>query len=693
MEIFRLFGSVLLKDQEAQKGLDDIDKKGEKVGGRFSELTSKVGKFAVGLAAIGGAAVVGMFGKSLTAADEMKKSLNGIGAATGYGAEKMAGMRDAMLDIYNNNFGESFEDIGKQMTTIAQQTGASGEKLANLTKTAIAMRDTFEFEVNESIRSANMLVTQFGMSGDEAYNLIAQGAQKGLDKNGDLLDSVNEYSVHFKQLGIGAEGMFNMLVNGAASGTFSVDKLGDAVKEFGIRAKDGSDTTRQAYAAMNLDADKLTQAFAKGGESGKTAFELVTKSLLDMKDPVLQNQIGVALFGTMWEDLGTKGIQALTNMNGEISKTNDALKNINSVKYNSLTEALAGIGRNLQTGIMVPISENVLPKLNEMGSWITANMPQIQATIETAMNYVGGLFNVFGQSIQFVIDNSNILIPVLAGVTAAITAQFIINTINDLYKKWKAATEAQTAVQVILNAVMSANPFGIVALAIGALVAAGIALYKNWDTVSAFLSKTWGMIKNTAVNVFNNIVDFFKKWGPQILAILTGPIGLLVLLFVKNFDKIKETALKVFGAIGSFIGGIVDGIKNGFKGMVNGVISALNFMIGALNKLHFEIPDWVPQIGGKGFGFNIPEIPMLAEGGSISKAGRVLVGERGPEFLDLPEGAKVTPLDKADKTQTIYNNINIDKMEVRDDKDIESVAEELNVKQKKRGKALGGVLA
>ena len=87
-----------------------------------------------------------------------------------------------------------------------------------------------------------MMMKQFGVTSDEAFNLIAQGAQNGLDKNGNLLDSINEYSVHFKQLGFDAEDMFNMFSNGAKAGVFDVDKLGDAVKEFGIRCKDGSNT-------------------------------------------------------------------------------------------------------------------------------------------------------------------------------------------------------------------------------------------------------------------------------------------------------------------------------------------------------------------------------------------------------------------------------------------------------------------
>ena len=111
-------------------------------------------------------------------------------------------------------------------------------KIEELTQNALMLRDTFGFDIQEQMRAVNMLMDQFGLSGEEAFNLIAQGAQNGLDKNGDLLDSINEYSVHFKSLGLDAEDMFNSFANGADAGTFSVDKLGDAVKDFGIRVKD-----------------------------------------------------------------------------------------------------------------------------------------------------------------------------------------------------------------------------------------------------------------------------------------------------------------------------------------------------------------------------------------------------------------------------------------------------------------------
>ena len=140
------------------------------------------------------------------------------------------------------------------MAKVEQQTGMTGSALESTTTNALALRDVFDWEVEESVRAAQMMIDEFGVSSEEAYNLLAQGAQNGLDKNQNLLDSINEYSVHFSQMGFSAEEMFGMISSGAAEGVFDIDKLGDAVKEFGIRAKDGSDATMEAFKSLGLDA-------------------------------------------------------------------------------------------------------------------------------------------------------------------------------------------------------------------------------------------------------------------------------------------------------------------------------------------------------------------------------------------------------------------------------------------------------
>jgi phage-related minor tail protein len=374
---------------------------------------------------IGTAAVTAASGAAIFAVkfgDGFKNALNGVQSSVGLTDEQMGNMKDTMIDIYNNNFGQNFEDIGVAMAEVAKQTGLADDKLQSVTENALLMRDSFGFEVGDSVRAASMMMDQFGVDGNTAYDLIAQGAQKGLDKNGDLLDTINEYSGQFSGMGFSAQEMFNMLLNGAASGTFSVDKLGDAVKEFGIRTKDGSDTSREAFSTLGLDADTMFADFAAGGETGKAAFKAVNEKLMGMTDPLEQNRLGVALYGTQWEDLGAAGVAALSNTDGAIKQTSEnlALVDLNETKYDTFGEALAGIGRKLQTGILLPISNEFLPKLAELAGSFEEKMPQIQAAVESGIGMAKDGFDKFKEAMQFAIDNANILVPVIAGLAGRV---------------------------------------------------------------------------------------------------------------------------------------------------------------------------------------------------------------------------------------------------------------------------------
>ena len=80
------------------------------------------------------------------------------------------------------------------------------------------------------------------------------------------------------------------------------------------------------------------------------------------------------------------------------------------------------------------------------------------------------------------------------------------------------------------------------------------------------------------------------------------------------------------------------------KTPIDWVIQAIDTIISGLDSIHFNVPSWVPGVGGKGFGIDIPTIPLLAQGGQITQSGYVVVGDAGPELLKLPTGAEVAPL-------------------------------------------------
>lgn len=351
---------------------------------------------------------------------------------TGKSALEMEKFNKVINELYQENWGDSISDIADSMAIVAQTSKeVDPDKIKELTKNAIILRDTFDFDVNESMRAANMLMDQFGINGQEAFNLIAQGAQKGLDKNGDLLDTINEYSVHYKQLGYTSEEFFNSLVNGAADGTFSVDKLGDAMKEFGIRAKDTATSTDEGFELIGLNADEMRKKFAEGGESARKATETTMKALFGLNDEVKRNQAGVDLFGTMWEDLGEGAIRSIMDINGGISLTNDALKNIETNSVSDLGSQFSAVGRDIKTDLLYPIGKELLPVLKDLAK---DAIPPLKSAL------------------SFMIKNINPIRSMVLGLATAWgtykTAQKTANTItlvtNTLMKSSTVATKTNT---------------------------------------------------------------------------------------------------------------------------------------------------------------------------------------------------------------------------------------------------------
>ena len=332
-----------------------------------AQVTTTLGDKVVSAFVDKGASVaVDTFAKGV---EEVKEAMYDVSSAstklqasTGASTTAMTKYNAVMKEVKGNNFGESYSDVAEAMGVVIQTMGELNDTdLQNITESAMTLQGTFGYDYQEQLRTVDMLMKQFGITSTEAFNLIVQGTQQGLNKNGDLLDTINEYSVHYAQMGVSAEGFFNSLANGTDAGTFSVDKLGDAYKEFGIRVKDTATTTDEAYELLGLNADQMRAAFAEGGESASKATDMVLDALMNMDDKVKQNQAGVDLFGTMWEDLGITGVQALTDLEGEISSTKSAMESLKEVRYSDLESAVSGLGAALQENIVTPIADKALP--------------------------------------------------------------------------------------------------------------------------------------------------------------------------------------------------------------------------------------------------------------------------------------------------------------------------------------------
>ncbi|MEA4926301.1 MAG: phage tail tape measure protein [Syntrophomonadaceae bacterium] len=527
------------------------------------KLTGKMGSFSTflkgavigGIAAVG-VALVGMGVKGVKSADELQQALNNLQAQTGATAEETKGFEESLTNIYAKNLGESFDDIAQSMATVKQTLNLTGQELENTTQIALMMRDTFGYDVTESINTVNGLMANFGITAEQAYNLMAQGAQNGADKNGDMLDTLNEYGTHFAQLGISAEEFTDTLIQGASSGAFQIDKIGDAVKEFSIRSKDMSKTSAEGFKLLGLNADEMFNTFAQGGEGAELAFQDVVKRLLEMDDPLAQNTAGVALFGTQFEDLGIKGIQALSDIGDQASLSKDALGQIANVRYDSVGQALEGIKRGLETSFLIPIGQQILPVLSNLANWIQTNMPQIQETTSGAFGIIGDLLSAVG--------------GLIGG---------LIGLLQDFYNSNKIVFDGiALVIQIALNVIISA------------LKMTTSLLKGDWSAFGTeFLNLTnniWNLVKNAFSNELNaiktnldNSISGFKASGNSIMN------GI--------YDSFKSVWSTIVNWFTSSVSNIISKIGGYSGGFYNSGYYLFNSFWDGIKSIWYNISSWV----------------------------------------------------------------------------------------------------
>lgn len=560
------------KAAKQEERLNDNIRKGRDETNKLKEAWDKVSG-TLGMAGIALGAK-----ELLSGANNRRAAGNTLQGQTGMQGDTLEAAKQSMKILYTDNMGASLDDIARSMSTVYQITDRTGTGLEQMTRAGLLLRDTFEFDITESIRTAEMMEKQFGMSGAQAFDMIVQGAQAGLNKNGDLLDTINEYSVQFRKLGFDSTDMFNMLVNGAKSGTFSVDKLGDTIKEFSIRAIDESKTTQEGFKAIGLDANKMAVAFGRGGESAKQAFQQTIDAISSVEDPVKRNIAGVNLFGTMWEDLGYEGVMALTNMNGGIELTTKNLEELNSIKYDDAGSALASLGRTINMGLSGVVGSGVDSIKRHIDNFTTG----LKGDISQVQGIFGGIGFAAGIVGRAISDNWSIIEPIMWGVIAALATYggylLVTNGLELISKGIKIAsciatfayavatrqaatdTMKQTASQLGLNAALLSCPITWIIIGIIALIAvlySAVAIVNKFAGTSVSATGIIGAVFGImAANIYNafvyiwNIVAafvnfFYNVWNDPVAAvqILFYDLASNVIACVINMAKAIENVI------------------------------------------------------------------------------------------------------------------------------------------------------
>lgn len=662
--------------------------------------------------AVGGAAVAtGAF--AVNSAVDMDKAVNSLRAsidATDKGAEHYRGV---MKEIYADNYGEDFQDIADAISLINRNIGdISGDQLKDLSESAFVLRDTFQYDIAESTRAAKAMMNSFGISGEEAMDLIALGAQNGLDYSGEMIDSINEYSVQFAKLGFTAEDMFQIMQEGAWTGAWNLDKVGDAIKEFSIRAIDGSESTAEGFTSLGLNADKMAKKFGQGGESAKKAFQETLTALSGIEDPLKQNTIGVQLFGTMWEDLGPDVVTQLNNIGDNADWAAGKMDELKKVKYDDLGSMFEGLKRSVEM-LVLPLGEELIPLLSDL----------IQDALPVIEDVLPDVIGLFGEFLEPVLGLAKEALPALTDLLTTLMdttlkqlSEDLLPVLKDAFTTLKEPLEKliTEALPPLIDLFISLMPM-ITELAatllpplidvflallppitdlIESLLPPLISLFESIAPILEDLAPIIGLVAEGIGKTLSEAIELVMPIVENIIEILGDLIGFISDVFTGDWESAWDHLVDYFKAVMNWIPITAETVINKFIDLINKMIKGVNKITGvigieAISEIdHVSLPRF--HAGG------VIDFKGKYEDTIIAKDGEMVLTEAQQKRLfDIANGFEY-PTGSAGSGQVInqYTTenteiINNNEFHVRDDSDIERIGEELAALQSRNDAGRG----
>lgn len=433
----------------------------------FKELTTD----AVGLKKV--------LQSAITPAENLKKSL--INWSQGVQAIDAITNTVSTVSSALSQFSDRMKGLQSANIAITQLTGKTGEEMLKLRNNVQAVSEHFGTDFNETLRAANALSKGFGISMEDAMKLVQDGLVSGANAGGDFIDTVREYPRYFKEAGLSAEDFIAITTNAAQQGVFS-DKGVDVIKEGNLRIREMTTATADALNGIGISAEKVQADLQAGSITTFDVMQMVAAKLNEL--PASSAAVGTAIadiFGGPGEDAGLEYIKTLAN----IQLNMDAVK-----------AATQGTAEQQERQIQMQENlKNGLSGLIDLSAIYTDVKPYVDLTAQIGMAAmgIGGLIKT--------VKAMNIQQAILKTRIVAVAAAQKMVTI---------ATTAWTAVQKVLNLVLTANPIGLIITAIGALVAALIAAYKNCEGFRKIVDKVWEAIKPLANAIMNGLAKAFE---------------------------------------------------------------------------------------------------------------------------------------------------------------------------------------
>ena len=632
----------------------------------LGKTAKTAGKIAAGAMVAAATAVATLGTAAVKSAAEYEAQLANVSTLlTGTEAEvaaRTAEIGDQVLEI-SNRTGVATADLTDGMYQVVSAFGDSADAAAIL-ETAAKSAAAGNATTTDSINLLSAVTKGYGDTSAEAVQQAADLA----------FATVRLGQTSFPEL---AAGMGKVIPLASTLGLEQEQLWGAMATLTGVTGSTAEVVT-QMKATMQafLSPSKNMQAALKnmGYESGQALLESkgLQGSLDALKDAVGGNELAFAgLFSSVEAQtavLAMAGNQAenLTSKTAEMYEATGAANTAFERQTNTLKYDIQMI-KNLGANFLTQLGTNILPYVREFAE---AALPVVSEALEKIGSYMTGtIIPAAKTAAKWISEHRTLILALAAGIASATvafktmkTAATAIKAVKELKTVWEAASKGGAT---LANASkLLTVKFLAISAAIAVAVAIGVLIYKNWDKIKAKavelgakISEVWGNIKTGVSEAVANLVSAFQSNFPLLSAYLSGwwksvsaawenvkAIFANIIDFVQNVFAGNWSA--AWDNIVAIFGNVFGMIVNLAKAPINGVISAINWVMEKINSISVTIPDWVPGVGGKTLGFNIPTIPALAAGGIATAPTLAQIGEGGEPEAVLPLSKLAALLDE-----------------------------------------------
>lgn len=671
------------------------------VTGEIAEKSGNIAKkFAPASLAFAGAGVA-----ATKAAVEFESAFAGVEKTVDGTTEQLAALRQGILDMA--------EEIPASTTEIAAvaeaagQLGIATDDVLDFTRVMIDLGEATNLSADEAASALAKFANITGTTADEysklgstivdlgnnfatterdivemATRLASAGTVAGLSEQ-DIL----ALSTAMSSVGINAEAGGTAMTQTMTAISKAVSAGGDDLETFAKIAGVSASEFADMWGNEPIDAiSAFIGGLGKMNENGEDTIAVLDK--LGLSGIRQSNMLrALALASDVLDD-------AVTTANTAWDE-NIALSNEASKRY-ATTESQMKILRNGLNNLAISIGDILLPIINKIVAglqnaidWFSNLDDGVKKTILivggliAAISPVAGIISgiagamskLTGTVIPAIIEAATkmgpIITTVVEGISSGIGAAIGFITETAIPAVMSAVSSAftfitGTVIPGIVTGITTAVNFLIanpIVLIISAIVGLVALIATKGDEIQAILQRVDDFLQGVfttdwseSFGVLGEILNFFfstvKSIWDSIKAVFDGIIDFVRGVFTGDWERAWKGVQEIFKGIFTALVDIAKAPLNGIIALINMVIDAINWMINGLNKIHFDVPDWVPVLGGKSLGFNIPtigKIDYLAKGGVLS-SGSAIVGEAGPELLTMAGGrAHVMPLNGNDR--------------------------------------------